>query len=167
MKQEIKDYILNNKIINDFISKVKDDKRGDFISHIWLIILEKDNNRIEELYYKGELGKYIIGIMLIQLKMTNSEFNQIWKDRDWVDVESVNKEVEPYIEIDGSKRLKIIFNTIRNVRPVDQVLFRMYYGIDDDNNFVEPKTFKEIQEITGLKYHTIRKSVLRTKGKIK
>lgn len=167
MKQEIKDYILSNKIINDFISKVKDDKRGDFISHIWLIILEKDNSKIEELYNKGELGKYIIGIMLIQLKMTNSEFNQIWKDRDWVDVESVNKEVEPYVEIDGSKKLKIIFNTIRNVRPVDQVLFRMYYGIDDDNNLVEPKTFKEIQEITGLKYHTIRKSVLRTKGKIK
>jgi hypothetical protein len=166
MKQEIKDYILNNKIINEFISKVAFEFRGDFISHIWLILLEKDNRKIESLYDNGELGKYIIGVMQIQLKKTNSTFNQLWKPSNHIEPTDIYIEDKEYVEVDNRKKLKRIHQTINNVKPTDGVIFRLYYGIDNDGNLVEPKTYKEIEQITGYKYHTIRKSVLRTKAKI-
>lgn len=166
MKQEIKNYILTNKIINEFISKIQPEFRGDFISHIWLILLEKDNDKIEELYNSGELGKYIIGVMQIQLKKTNSTFNQIWKPTNHIEPTDLYIEDKEYVEVDNRKKLLKINRVINNVRPTDGVIFRLYYGIDNDGNLIEPKTYKEIEALTGYRYHTIRKSVLRTKAKI-
>jgi hypothetical protein len=150
------------------MGKVPSDIRGDFQSHIWCIILEMEPDKLTRLYDEGILGKYIMGIMMIQLKMTNSTFNQTYRiktiETDMTQMEQEETEEED-VQIDINK-WKRITDTINRVRPMDSVLFRMYYGIDDDNNLVEPKTYGEIQKITGLKYHTIRKSILRTKSKI-
>jgi hypothetical protein len=167
-RETIKDYIIKNRPIKEFMGKVPSDIRGDFQSHIWCIILEMEPDKLIRLYDEGILGKYIMGIMMIQLKMTNSTFNQTYRiktiETDMTQmVQEETEEEDVQMDIIKWKR---ITETINRVRPMDSVLFRMYYGIDDDNNLVEPKTYGEIQKITGLKYHTIRKSILRTKSKI-
>jgi len=184
MKNQIINYILNNQIINDYLSKVEYTYRDDFKQHIWLTIMELLNNKYEyilNLYEKDELGKYIMGIIHIQLKKNNSRFNEIHKEisiinntyhkrtiykPDFNDMLLIDEEIElqedPHITI-----LKIL-HELENTYPYHAVLYKLYRGIDPiTNEIVKPKTYREIKELVGLNYNTIRYAVVKVDNAIK
>lgn len=75
MKETITNYILTNGIIIDYLSKVDKENRDDFRQHIYLIIWEMmwdeaKFKRMIQLHKRGELGKFIVGIINNQLKST-------------------------------------------------------------------------------------------------
>lgn len=161
---EIHNYIIHNKIIKDYFSKIPIEYRDDFIQHIWIIILELDKNKIQTLYDKGELGKFIIGIISNQLKSNTSSFYKQFRKESTLELTD-NQSIEniaddEYREINNNKIIKDIIKILDNVHYVDQVLFKLYRGIDPiTNKLVKPLTYSEIEKLTGITYQTVWYSV--------
>ncbi len=173
MRDKIINYILNNHIINDYFSKVQPELRGDFQSHIWLIIMEmiEDNNKnitIEKLYNSGDLGRFITGIITNQLKSNTSSFTKLYKDQYVIYNEDIPEKADEYEEETHPRKIVMkIINELNHIHYADAVLFKLYYGIDPiTNNLTKPKTYAEIQGLIGINYQTVRNSVLKTKRQI-
>lgn len=174
MKNEITDYILKNKIINDYFDKVEIEYKKDFKNHIWLIIMEALNNetklkRIKDLYSKNELGKYIIGIINNQLKSNTSSFTKQFKYKYTEYGETIDNRLDDIVEhIETDNTITNIISILDNVYFVDAVLFKLYFGIDPlTNKLTEPKTYQEIQALIGINYQSVRGSVLKVQKVIK
>ena len=83
MRQEITDYILNNRIINEYFSKV-DAFKDDFKQHIYLILLElyqTNPNKIEEILGQ-DLYKKVQDILTNTNKMNQNEIVEVLFDKD-------------------------------------------------------------------------------------
>lgn len=175
MKETIIKYVLDNKIITDYFEKVESEFKDDFRSHIWLIILEMTEDKkkmlkITKLYQENKLGKYIVGLITNQLKSNNSSFTMIYKKRfqelDFDIIETRNEK---------TKTIEIVENIIKelnNHHYADSILYKLWRGIDPiTNKLKQPMTFKQIQELIGINYKSIRNSVMKTdkiiKSKIK
>lgn len=173
MRDKIINYILNNPIINDYFSKVQPDLRGDFESHIWLIIMEmigdKDKSiTIERLYNSGDLGRFIVGVITNQLKSNTSSFTRLYKESSIVYNGEIPDKAEDYIETTHPAKVVLrIINELNHIHYADAVLFKLYYGIDPiTNKLTKPKTYAEIQQLIGINYQTVRNSVIKTKNQI-
>ena len=94
MKKQIEDYILGNKIVNEYFNKVDNEYRDEFKQFIYLIIFEmvdSNYNKIEKLYLDDELGKFIIGIINNQLKSNTSSFHKQFRKVNIIDYYSYDK----------------------------------------------------------------------------
>lgn len=155
------EYILNNKIINQYFEKVPLEYRDDFRQFIWLIICEMDIDKINNLYVKNELGKFIIGIINNQLKSKTSSFHKIYrKNNSTILDDRLDYKYEEYEEKDNLKIINDIINLLDKCHWVDSILFKMYRGIDcRTNKLVKPMTYAEIENETGIKYQTVWYSI--------
>lgn len=81
-KYEIIDELSKNatveKIVNKLLSSSKNpfDCPEDLIQEIYLLLLQKDEDLIVNLYNKGELGFYLLKVARNQLLSTNSPYYQ-------------------------------------------------------------------------------------------
>ena len=81
-KYEIIDELSKNatveKIVNKLVSSSKNrfDFPDDLIQDIYVLLLEKDEDLIVNLYNKGELGFYLLKVVRNQLLSTNSPYYQ-------------------------------------------------------------------------------------------
>ena len=79
-KYEIIDELSKNatveKIVNKLVSSSKNrfDFPDDLIQDIYVLLLEKDEDLIVNLYNKGELGFYLLKVVRNQLLSTNSPY---------------------------------------------------------------------------------------------
>lgn len=79
-KYEIIDELCKNatveKIVNKLVSSSKNrfDFPDDLIQDIYVLLLEKDEDLIVNLYNKGELGFYLLKVARNQLLSTNSPY---------------------------------------------------------------------------------------------
>ena len=79
-KYEIIDELSKNatveKIVNKLVSSSKNrfDFPDDLIQDIYVLLLEKDEDLIVNLYNKGELGFYLLKVARNQLLSTNSPY---------------------------------------------------------------------------------------------
>ena len=79
-KYEIIDELSNNatveKIVNKLVSSSKNrfDFPDDLIQDIYVLLLEKDEDLIVNLYNKGELGFYLLKVARNQLLSKNSPY---------------------------------------------------------------------------------------------
>ena len=79
-KYEIIDELCKNatveKIVNKLVSSSKNrfDFPDDLIQDIYVLLLEKDEDLIVNLYNKGELGFYLLKVVRNQLLSTNSPY---------------------------------------------------------------------------------------------
>ena len=69
---------LVERIVNKLLSSSKNpfDCPEDLIQDVYLLLLEKDEDLIVNLYNKGELGYYILKVVRNQLLSTNSPYYQ-------------------------------------------------------------------------------------------
>jgi hypothetical protein len=174
VRDKIINYILNNHIINDYFKKVQVDLRGDFQSHIWLIIMEMIQDKekyitIQKLYESGDLGRFITGIITNQLKSNTSSFTKLYKDQYVIYNEDIPDKADEYEEETHPRKIVMkIINELNHIHYADAVLFKLYYGICPvTNNIIKPKTYAEIQDLIGINYQTVRNSVIKTKKQIK
>lgn len=163
---KIHHYILNNKIINDYFSKIPIEYRNEFKQHIWLNILEiynNNENKINELYESNNLGKYIIGIINNQLKSKNSSFFNLHKKNLHSEYKSEyddNITEEEYYETDNKRVISNIIILLDKIHFVDAILFKLYRGIcTKSNTIVKPLTYSEIKIMTGIPYKTVWYSI--------
>ena len=172
MKETISNYILNNKIINDYLSKVDRENKDDFRQHIYLIVWERmidKYDKVLELYNSNELGKFIVGIINNQLKSNTSSYTKQYKDKrityTTIEDEPVEEESDKINHINMVKQIVLILN---NVYPVDSVLYKLYRGIDPiTNELKDAMTYQEIQKLIGINYQAVRSSVMKTDKLIK
>ena len=79
-KYEVVDIIarehLVDRIVNKLLSSSKNpfDCSEDLIQDIYLLLLQKDDNLIVDLYERGELGYYILKVVRNQLLSVNSKY---------------------------------------------------------------------------------------------
>ena len=79
-KYEIIDELCKNatveKIVNKLVSSSKNrfDFPDDLIQDIYVLLLEKDEDLIVNLYNRGELGFYLLKVVRNQLLSTNSPY---------------------------------------------------------------------------------------------
>lgn len=69
---------LVDRIVNKLLSSSKNpfDCPDDLVQEIYLLLLQKDEDLIVNLYNKGELGYYILKVARNQLLSTNSPYYQ-------------------------------------------------------------------------------------------
>lgn len=165
MRKEIEDYIINNKIINDYFSKVDTEFKDDFKGYIYLLIFELiDNNftKIKNLYLKDELGKFIIGIITNQLKSNTSSFHKIYRKTTVIDGYSLLKKQEDEdLERDIIKLVNYnnLINKLNNLHPYHATLFKM--------KWIDGLTINQISQKTKIKYTTIYASLRKTESILK
>jgi hypothetical protein len=166
MRKEIEEYIINNKIVNDYFDKIDKEYKDDFRQYIYLIIFELINcnaSKIETLYLKDELGKFIIGIINNQLKSNTSSFHKVYRktiDIDNYSYDKVNNELED-LSFEFSKKInyKNLINKIDNLHPYHATLFKM--------KWIDGLTINQISKKTKIKYTTIYASIKKTEGILK
>lgn len=174
MKEQIKDYILTNRIINEYFNKVDYDNRKDFKQYIWLTILEMINDdvkyiRIEKLYLDNQLGKFIVGIINNQLKSHLSPYTILYKNKKVV-YGDLKDRIEDESEIYPDTKIIInkIINELNNIRPEEAILYKLYRGIDPlTNEIVKPLTYQQIQGLIGINYQAVRNAVMKVEKQIK
>lgn len=165
-KEIIWNYIINNKIINDYFSKIKED---DFQSYIYLLIgefIEAEHQKVSDLYINKELGKYLNGMITNQLKSSNSSYHKLYRqtNMEYNDIIYDIKD-EPYEEYNIKR---ILTNILNNIYFYDAILYKLYIGLHPLTNEVIPtKSYREIESITKIPYTTLRKSILKTEKIIK
>lgn len=171
MKEQIIKYVLGNEIINDYFRKVEAEYQDDFRSHIWLIILEMTENEtklqvITKLYYENRLGRYIVGIMTNQLKSNTSTFYKIYKKRFL----PLDFDI-PQTEVEEKRTMSTVSDIIKELDTIyfaDSILYKLWRGIDPiTNELKSPMTFKQIQQLIGINYKSVRTSVMKTDKRIK
>jgi len=173
MKQEITNYILNNQIINDYFNKVDDTNKSDFKQHIYLIIFEMMNDdikwlRMQDLYKRNELGKFIVGIINNQLKSNNSSFTKQYKSKTTIYKDIEEKADEQISSINTAILVFQIIKELQNIYCVDAVLYKLYRGIDPiTDELKEPMTYQQIQKLIGINYQAVRSSVIKTEKHLK
>jgi len=173
MKRTISNYILNNKIINDYLSKIDRENKDDFRQHIYLIVWEMIDSKYDkvlELYNANELGKFIIGIINNQLKSNTSSYTKQYKDKRTTYTTTIEDEPIEEIsdKINHTNMVKQVILILNNIYPVDSVLYKLYRGIDPiTNELKDAMTYQEIQKLIGINYQAVRSSVMKTDKLIK
>lgn len=162
---EITNYILNNAIINDYFSKVESSIKDDFKQHIYLIIfemIESQPEKIQLLYSKNELGKFIIGIINNQLKSNTSSFYKQFKkqlDIDFYSYSLINAEEDPIFDIVKKMNHSNVLLKLKGFHPYHLSLFKL--------KWVDGLTIKEISDKLKIKYTTVYASIKKTEKKLK
>lgn len=79
-KYEVLDIIAREHLVDRIVSKLLSSSKNpfdcpeDLIQDVYLLLLQKDNNLIVNLYNKGEIGFYLLKIARNQLLSANSPY---------------------------------------------------------------------------------------------
>jgi predicted DNA-binding protein YlxM (UPF0122 family) len=175
-KTIILEWIYTNKLLNDAIKNVVDWRyRDDFKSHFIMQIVNTREQKLIDLYKKGQLDWFCLRVITNQWKSTNSSFWKIYRNGGFagsnliiLDPESHrydNEVEEDNITIDEVE-LKIKVKKLLLEQYVDfyanqyhKTLFELYY--------FDKKNLRQISEETDIKICSISRSIRKTKKYIK
>ena len=169
MRDKMIKSLLDNKIIIKYLDKVQPEYRDEFRQEIWLTIIEKidkEYDRMEELYLQDKLGKFINGMISNQLMSNNSPFYTKFKlKRTEYLYDNYDKPEDNDMYIDVYHNVKKLLNILNIMDPYDAILFKLHYGINPlTNKIVKPMTYKEIATEIGLNdFQGIRNNIIKTK----
>lgn len=172
-KNEILEYIYNNKMLADAIKNIVTDRNhhDDFRSHFLQQVCEIKESKLIEYYEKRFLDYYCLNIITNQWKSKTSSYYKTYRNGgfsgeriiDFVDYEvGTELEDEKLEEVDGVKvkcemmeLLKVQYEDFM-VNQYHQTLFQLYY-FDDMN-------LKQIEKLTGINFNAVSRSIRKTKA---
>jgi DNA-directed RNA polymerase specialized sigma subunit len=175
-KNEILEYIYNNKMLSDAIRNIVTDKNHyeDFRSHFLQQVCEIKEHKLIEYYEKRYLDYYCLNIITNQWKSKTSTYYKIHKNNgfsgeriiDFVDYEiGSDLKDEEVIEIDSVEIKKRMMELLKEqyedfmINQYHQTLFHLYY-FDDLN-------LKQIEKLNGINFNAVSRSVRKTKAYLK
>lgn len=175
-KNDILEYIYNNKMLADAIKNIVTDKNHyeDFRSHFLQQVCEIKEHKLIEYYEKRYLDYYCLNIISNQWKSKTSTYYKIYRNNgfsgerivDFVDYEiGTELEDEEIVEVDSIKIKKEMMELLKYqyddflINQYHQTLFHLYY-FDDMN-------LKQIESATGINFNAVSRSVRKTKAYLK
>lgn len=168
-QKQIMDYIMSNKIINNFLDKVPIDDRDDFKQYFYLTILEALNHptkfkKLSKLFdhCPTSLGKYCT-MIIHNSRQKQSPYGYKKKRIKIVEFKNIEMTDTKYEEIETRSVIDQIVRELNHLNYYDQVMFKLYYGIDPVTNEVsEKRTYKDIEKVIGINWQYARLSVIQT-----
>jgi antitermination protein Q len=165
-KNELITFIYNSKSINATLNKVTPELRDDFKSHFFLQLLEKDFEKLLEIYNKCEtcLEAYAGAIIKLQLKSNTSSFYKIFRKGTAIELTDKHfQEEQPEAEVEFDASFKMNYDNIlamlNHIHPRKSKLFLEHY--------LNGKTIKQISLQYKIKYTTIHHSIRKTEEYIR
>jgi len=169
MTQSILQYVHDSYTINSAFERfIKNSDRAEFKQHIYLELLSLKGDKLQRAYKEGWLDLLVYRMMKNQYLSNNSPWaKKVRGNNNWDEIN------DDYHQVEDSEvcpvKLKYEISKILDSRTWSKnnflkrqyhtVLFRMY--------FWDKKTYKEIEELTGIKSTTVRASVQDTVEYIK
>lgn len=169
IREKVINYVINSKPINNYIWNILKDNQlqNDFRQELYLIIMEKDENELEEMYSKiYTLKKWLFIIVRNQLKSYNSPFYtkyikynnsedvNDYSNMFYEDYESKEERQERELkeDIEEAHTLNKLNRILNHSKPTDAHLFKeMYYN---------EKTYTEISIEYGINYQIVRNKIM-------
>lgn len=182
-KQIVYDYISKNKMLLDAIGNVCDDYKyyNDFKQSIYLQIFEVKEDKLIDLYKRGELDWFCLKIITNNWTSTTSKFYREYKKNQdlnysWshIDDDTIASDEFEYDDTDLDRvderykleELKDKINYYLNTQYVD-FMSNQYHKTLFELYVYEKKTLKDISELTGITIISISRSVRKTKKYLK
>lgn len=166
-KAQIIEQFYNSRDFNDVLAKMEPDHlREDLKQEIILIVCQWDEEKIIALHSRGELGFYVVRIILNQVKSKSSPFAKKYRATNYELTKDVGiddlSEVEEYqARLNKEKMEEEVIKEIDTLYWYDAELIKLYLKL---GNFraIEKETF--IPFISC--YKTIKKSMAVIKDKV-
>lgn len=176
-KTIILEKVYTNKMLNDAIRNIVDWRyREDFLSHFILQIANTKEDKLIQLYERGQLDWFCLRVMTNQWKSKNSTFWKIYRNNgfsgknliDFTD-EEVSEDIEDDINelalVDEDilkQKIKLLLTEQYEdfyANQYHRTLFELYY--------FEKKNLRQISEQTDIKINSISRSIRKTKKYLK
>lgn len=165
------DKLIMDKSINETIDTFcPKELKGDFVSYLYLLLNDYDQNKLLAAYNGGYINKLCGRIILNQLKSNTSPFYTIYRSNggklhthliEYNVYSHDNYSEDPYVD-----REKWIIDKITEVRT--HLMSRHYYHKDlFERYYFGLKTYQQIEKETGINFQSVRVSVMKTVGWLK
>ena len=161
MTQSILQYVHDSYTINSAFDRfIKDSDIDEFKQHIYLELLTLKGDKLSRAYREGWLDLLVYRMMKNQYLSNNSPWAK--KVRGYSNWDEIN---DDYYQVEDSEvcpvKLKYEISKILDSRTwsKNNFLKRQYHTVLFKMYFWDKKTYKEIEELTGIKSTTVRASV--------
>lgn len=169
MTQSILQYVHDSYTINSAFDRfIKDSDRSEFKQHIYLELLTLKGDKLSRAYKEGWLDLLVYRMMKNQYLSNNSPWaKKVRGNNNWDEIN------DDYHQVEDSEvcpvKLKYEISKILDSRswPKNNFLKRQYHSVLFKMYFWDKKTYKEIEQLTGIKSTTVRASVQDTVEYIK
>lgn len=180
-KTLILEYLAKNKNLQLAIRNIVESKyRKDFTSHFYIQIANTKEDKLIDLYNKGQLDWFCLRVITNQYKSSSSTFWKLYKNGGFagenliyytdlyespeiLEVEEDKKTEYDKVDVEALKRkVKNLLKTQYKdfyVNQYHKTLFELYY--------FDKKNLRQINELTNIKISTIMRSIQSTKSYIK
>ena len=170
MTQSILQYVHDSYTINSAFDRfIKDSDRSEFKQHIYLQLLTLKGDKLSRAYKEGWLDLLVYRMMKNQYLSNNSPWaKKVRRDNNCVEINDDHVYNNEESEVCPVK-LKYEISKILDSRswPKNNFLKRQYHSVLFKMYFWDKKTYKEIEQLTGIKSTTVRASVQDTVEYIK
>jgi len=177
--QDIFNWLVDHKaeLMNKFIYNMIPNKRDaeDFFNDLFVVVADKDINKMSRIYDNNEMGQYIYIIIRNNLKSTNSRYHYTYRKplgsdyEEETDFRVSNDSTDKYrllneLQEDYKKLMRKIKKHLDNEvvkNPkffYDKKVFEMYY--EDDN------TFRGLGELLDIPMSSIYNTVTKSRTKL-
>ncbi len=177
--QDIFNWLIEHKaeLMNKFIYNMIPNKRDaeDFFNDLFVVVADKDINKMSRIYDNKEMGQYIYIIIRNNLKSTNSRYHYTYRKplgsdyEEETDFRISNDSTDKYrllneLQEDYKKLMRKIKKHLDNEvvkNPkffYDKKVFEMYY--EDDN------TFRGLGELLDIPMSSIYNTVTKSRTKL-
>ncbi len=177
--QDIFNWLVEHKseLMNKFIYSMIPNKRDaeDFFNDLFIVVADKDINKMARIYDNNEMGQYIYIIIRNNLKSTSSRYHYTYRKplgsdyEEETDFRITNDSIDKYrllneLQEDYKKLMNKIKKHLDNEvvkNPkffYDKKVFEMYY--EDDN------TFRGLGELLDIPMSSIYNTVTKSRTKL-
>lgn len=177
--QDIFNWLIEHKaeLMNKFIYNMIPSKRDaeDFFNDLFVVVADKDINKMARIYDNNEMGQYIYIIIRNNLKSTNSRYHYTYRKPLGSDYE---EETDFRISNDSTDKYRLLNELQEDYRKLmrkikkhldnevvknpkffyDKKVFEMYY--EDDN------TFRGLGELLDIPMSSIYNTVTKSRTKL-
>lgn len=181
MKNQILEYVYNSFSINEAFNRFIEPKdRQEFKHYVMDILTKKDEKYLLKYYSQGKIDYLVYSIMRNQYLYKSSPWNIKVPIKEFMledtigtnrlDFEYQEDDLTIKIEIEKmSEEISRILDDRMYQEKIDYKFFlkKQYHEYLFKMHFYEGLSYNKIQELTGIKYATIRNSILETLDYIK
>lgn len=171
MMEMIMETIIRSKSLNNYINyhfRNRDiNLKNDFKQEFYLVIIEYDIKELENIYIKGDIEKFCMGILNKMIKNSHPFYNK-YIGRGFWDInlikyvsdidesEYINIENEDIMdrlekEIIEDTRIQKIEKLLLHIEPTSSLLFKLKY--------FKGLSYNDIAKLSGVSYQVVRNKV--------
>lgn len=167
-KAQIIEQFYNSRDFNEVLAKMEPDHlREDLKQEIILIVCQWDEEKIIALHSRGELGFYVVRIILNQVKSKSSPFAKKYR--------AINLELTKDVGIDDLSEVEEYEARLNKEKMEEEVIKEIdtlyWYDAEMIRLYLKLGNFRAIQKDTGIPfiscYKNIKKSLAALKDKAK